>query len=63
MPALLEEALVQTEAPAKNYEPAPEAIELRAYFRYVDRGRVDGFALDDWLAAEDDLRQEAEGNS
>jgi hypothetical protein len=33
-----------------------EEIEVRAYFRYVERGCVDGCALDDWLAAEAELQ-------
>jgi len=30
-------------------------IRRRAYFRYVERGRQDGHALDDWLQAERDV--------
>ena len=33
----------------------------RAYFHYLDRGRVDGLALEDWLAAEIELREETQG--
>jgi hypothetical protein len=33
-------------------EPNRDQIQERAYFRWVERGRVDGRALDDWLAAE-----------
>jgi hypothetical protein len=29
-----------------------ECIRRRAYESYEERGRVDGFALDDWLQAE-----------
>ena len=36
-----------------------DEIERRAYFRYLDRGGVDGFAFEDWIAAETELRQEA----
>ena len=32
-----------------------EHIRRRAYQLYVDRGRQDGFALDDWLQAETEL--------
>jgi hypothetical protein len=32
-----------------------ERIRLRAYDLYERRGRVDGFALDDWLQAEAEL--------
>jgi hypothetical protein len=61
MPELLEEAPVrENAAPSKVAPPTHEAIELRAYFRYVNRGCVDGCALDDWLAAEEELRRDAE---
>jgi hypothetical protein len=32
-----------------------EAIERRAYEIYLERGRDDGHALDDWLRAEAEL--------
>lgn len=32
--------------------PLEERIRRRAYEFYEQRGRVDGFALDDWLQAE-----------
>ena len=30
-------------------------IRLRAYDLFLQRGRVDGHALDDWLKAEDEI--------
>ena len=37
-------------------EPIMEhAIRLRAYELYVQRGRSEGHAIDDWLAAEAEL--------
>jgi len=37
-------------------EPMLEhAIQLRAYELYVQRGRGEGHAIDDWLAAEAEL--------
>ena len=37
-------------------EPMLEhAIRLRAYELYVERGRAEGRAVDDWLAAEAEL--------
>ena len=39
------------------YEPAIEEIRARAYEVYVQRGRVDGFDLEDWLQAEEELKQ------
>jgi hypothetical protein len=46
-----------------NLETAPprEQIEERAYYRYLERGRADGRALDDWLTAEAELYQRSRG--
>ena len=41
---------------AEIQEPAHSEIEMRAYYRYLERGCLDGFDLDDWLAAEAELR-------
>jgi hypothetical protein len=38
-------------------EPAEEEIRVRAYEIYVQRGQVIGFDLEDWLQAEEELRQ------
>ena len=43
--------------------PPHEQIEERAYYRYVERGRADGRALEDWLTAEAELRQRSRGIS
>lgn len=32
-----------------------EKIRLRAYELYEQRGRIDGYALDDWLQAEGEI--------
>jgi hypothetical protein len=40
-----------------------EAIAVRAYFRYVERGCHDGLDLDDWLAAEQELRADEAANA
>ncbi len=40
--------------PVSNPE---EKIRLRAYELYEQRGRIDGFALDDWLQAEAEIRR------
>jgi hypothetical protein len=37
--------------------PNRDEVQERAYFRYVERGRIDGKAVDDWLIAETELRQ------
>ena len=62
MPALLEQPSVQNEDTLPSVsEPIPhEVIEVRAYCRYVNRGCVDGCAVEDWLEAERELREEAE---
>ena len=36
---------------AATRESTQAQIEERAYYRYVERGRVDGSDLDDWFAA------------
>jgi hypothetical protein len=38
--------------------PAHEAIALRAYLKWQARGRPHGTALQDWLAADAELRAE-----
>lgn len=48
--------------PASATEPArdeisPTEVALEAYARYVERGRVDGHDVEDWLAAEQRVRQ------
>lgn len=35
-----------------------QKIQERAYELYLKRGRQDGFALEDWLNAEQEFRQE-----
>ena len=52
------ETRVQTQA-----EPNRDQIQERAYFRYVERGRADGNALDDWLVAETEIRGRADARA
>lgn len=40
-----------------RYEPTLEEIQERAYEIYVQRGRIDGFDLADWLQAEEELNE------
>jgi DUF2934 family protein len=47
---------VKSSAPAVKPEPTEDEIAKRAYELYLDRGAVDGFALDDWMQAETELR-------
>lgn len=43
--------------PSAQSEPnLAEEIQRRAYELYVQRGQHDGYALDDWLKAENELR-------
>ena len=44
----------QADAPC---EPTLEEIRVRAYEVYIQRGRIDGFDLEDWLQAERELRK------
>jgi hypothetical protein len=37
--------------------PTKEQIEARAYELYLQRGGKDGQALEDWLIAENELKQ------
>ena len=37
--------------------PSEEAIRMRAYERYLERGGGHGLAFDDWLAAEQELNK------
>jgi hypothetical protein len=60
MTAVLEAPVSVEETQSPTFEPDHDAIERLAYFRYLDRGRVDGFALDDWLAAEAELKDTQE---
>jgi hypothetical protein len=43
------------------HEPIRAEIEVSAYYRYLERGQQDGFDLDDWLAAEAELRADRDG--
>ena len=58
MVAVLELPTNTTDADTAQPELNHDEIERRAYFRYLDRGCEDGLALDDWIAAETELRQE-----
>ena len=45
-----------TRSVSMSSEPSEEAIRLRAYQRYLARGGQDGMDFDDWLEAEEELR-------
>ncbi len=39
-------------APTLNGEELRQRIAKKAYERYLDRGQLDGYDLDDWVEAE-----------
>jgi hypothetical protein len=41
----------------RSFAPTQEEISERAYEIYVSRGRINGGDIDDWLAAEQELRE------
>lgn len=41
-----------------EWQPNPDDIAQRAYEIYLERGREDGHAIEDWLIAEEELRQQ-----
>jgi hypothetical protein len=41
----------------RDDRPSDEEIRMRAYELYLERGGQDGNAVDDWLRAEDEVRQ------
>lgn len=43
----------------KEKYPSDEQIQKRAHEIYTKRGGQDGRALDDWLAAEEELKQDS----
>jgi len=47
----------------ENEVVTEEMIAARAYERYVQRGREDGNDVEDWLAAEGELRAELEAQA
>ena len=51
---------LKTDGEADIHEPSLADVEARAYARYLERGGLDGFDLDDWLAAEAELRPRRE---
>jgi Protein of unknown function (DUF2934) len=48
-----------TDQAVARHEPSFEEIQLRAYETYVQRGRIPGFDLEDWLQAEKELKQKS----
>ena len=52
--------LVETAAGAAEDLPLEERVQMRAYELYVLRGNESGSELDDWLQAEDEIRDAEE---
>ena len=52
--------LVETAAAATEDLPLEERLQMRAYELYVLRGNESGSELDDWLQAEDEIRDAEE---
>jgi hypothetical protein len=40
---------------------ADENIAKRAYYKFIGRGRIDGFDREDWVGAQEELIAEASG--
>ena len=53
------QALLVTERPKVNALPTEDQIRQRAHEIYLARGAAEGQALEDWLAAEAELRQKS----
>lgn len=51
-----EPARDQGDPSQRSAGPSEEEIRTRAYFRYEERGRIEGLAEDDWYTAERELR-------
>ena len=47
--------------PAPTEEASRREIELRAYFKYCERGCAPGHEIDDWVAAEREVRAAQRG--
>lgn len=50
-PGAVEQAISASSVPLLPL-PKEQSVRLLAYSYYEERGRVDGYALDDWLRAE-----------
>jgi hypothetical protein len=49
---------IDIESVSMASEPSEQDIRLRAYQRYLERGRHDGADFEDWLIAEEELRKQ-----
>ena len=55
--ALAESAERSDKSPMTVRRPTPEQIAARAYQIFLERGRIPGHDMDDWLQAEYELMQ------
>jgi hypothetical protein len=51
----------EADRPAPTEDALLQEIELRAYFKYCDRGHVPCHEVEDWLAAEQEVRAAQNG--
>jgi hypothetical protein len=51
-PGAVERAISASAVPLLTARPREESLRLLAYSYYEERGRLDGYALEDWLKAE-----------
>jgi Protein of unknown function (DUF2934) len=56
-PAQLDRADDRTHSSSMGSEPSEEDIRMRAYQRFVERGRVHGGHFEDWIDAEQELKK------
>jgi hypothetical protein len=57
MPAELDRADDRLRSMSMGSEPSEEDIRMRAYQKYDERGGTHGYAVNDWIDAEQDLRE------
>lgn len=55
-PARKKQEKVPAQTPQKRTQPIEDAIRVRAYQIYIERGRLPGRDLDDWLQAEREIK-------
>jgi hypothetical protein len=52
------ESRPDTRSTSMGSSPSEEDIRLRAYQRYLERGRAPGMEFDDWVEAEKELKRQ-----
>ena len=46
-----------TQSESMASEPSEADVRMRAYWRFLERGRTHGMDFDDWLEAEEELKR------